>query len=986
MHFRVLFSLTIAGLWAGSAVAQVPVVTGVLNSGDYTPEVAEGALISIFGSNFAPQLTQASRVPLPTTLAGVTVELVDGSRTVALPLLAVSAGQINAQMPYQVSGSVQIRVRNAAGTSAPASVNVLPSAPKLLTWTMDGKGQAIALHSDYTPVNSNSPAKTGEVLILYLTGLGAVSPAVPEGSPAGNGTPGAPLNHAVYEPLVLIGGQPARVWYSGLAPSFAGLYQINVQVPGGVPSGAGAVAVSAAGQRSQPNVTMAVSSRWVAEATAQVGAGGGTIQTGAASLALSAGAVGESREITIYRDTNPQPGPGDKFRASDVVTVTGLPETLNAPLTVSLNLTAEIPDRYQPFIALRTSGGAGDGVIYLDARKEGGKLIATVPPAPAGTKTAPGAKYAAAADAGVQSSWTMWAVTGYYAIKSGQGHFRIVFPAEDLIEGGADEIADALESAYRKIADLGLDWGKRNGASSWPIDVSIEYFEDDRRDRWGEEGSTFWGVQRQGINLNAHFITRRENIENMRITAGHELFHLMQNLYDLESAPSTWLWMEEAVSTWFERRMAKDPAYVSATVAPPGSDNFLFLTRRGLEYPPGEPARVQEHGYGASMFIESLTRRHGDKILGQILSLMSVRAMGLRARPLYSPVAAIHRAATDVGIEWTQFCESYMAGQVYAGRPAFPAPELIAGNSQSYRWLSASDTGPVWEGDYPDLSAKLYQVDLRASFAANTKLTVSLLGGGPTGMAIIYRFGPGEWTRLGIVRDASFEFSNAERMAQAGQRLVIMVVNSRAVAPYAGRTRMTLRVRAGSSALDWLQLTKTFSFLLRMSACSLNTATNRESCTGNEVLVANHAGQQDVRIPITWSGARFNIKGRTTVMNSTGGNFDLDISGEMDAKGETLTKARILVKSYYTSGGDAGKLMEDWDIELTDYPLTGNLSGVLAMCANCWAGFQPRNLADWSKHIKINKMSRYSSIDGRETTRFVRIESVTRSNVDFWRL
>lgn len=972
-------------LLAGSASAQAPSISGVLNSGDYTNEIAEGALVSIFGGNFAARTTVASQAPLPTTLDGATVELIAGSRTVALPLLAVSAGQINAQMPYDVSGAVQVRVRNAAGTSAPVTVTILPSAPKLLTWTMDGRGEAIALHANYSPVRSDSPAAPGEVIILYLTGLGAVTPAVPAGSRAGNGTPSAPLNHAVYEPLVLIGGQPARIHYAGLAPSFAGLYQLNVQVPETALSGANSIVIAATGQRSQAGVTMAVRSRWIAESSGVVGAGGGEVQSGAARVTFGAGAVEGSRQITIYRDSNPQSGPGDKFRASDRVSIVGLPESLNAPVTISLNLTQDIPDSYQPFVALRTSTGAGDGTVYLDARKQGRQLIVTVPAAPVGTKAATAAKFAGVDQAEVQGAWTMWAVTGYYALKSSQGHFRVIFPAEDLVEGGAEEIADALETAYRKIADLGLNWGKRNGAFSWPIDVSIEYFDGDRRDRWGEEGSTFWGVQRQGINLNANFITRRENIERMRITAGHELFHLMQNLYDLESAPSTWLWMEEAISTWFERRMAKDPSYVPATVAPPGSDNFLFFTRRGLEYPPGEPSAVQEHGYGASMFIESLTRRHSEKIVGQILDSMAVRATGIRARPLYQPVQAIHRATGDVGIEWNRFCEGYMAGQVYAGSPRFPTPDLITGNADIYRWTSATDTGPQWEREYPDLSARLYAVDLRAQFPANTKLRISLGGGGAEAMAIVYRMGPDEWTQLAIVRDTPFEISNAERMAQANQRLVIMVVNSRAVAPYTGRTKLTLRVQSGASLWDWLRLTKAISIHARLRACFLNI--DREYCSGSDFDIANYGvTTSDLRVPMTWSGNRFNLKGRTTLISSSEGNFELDISGELDATGETLKYARILLKRYGSSGSDAGKLIADWDVELFDYPVNASSARyALAMCTNCGLTYEPLRPPDWSKHIKINKMSQYSTLDGRETVRFTRIQSVSSSWVIFTR-
>src|SRR5690606_5603322 len=116
-------------------------------------------------------------------------------------------------------------------------------------------------------------------------------------------------------------------------------------------------------------------------------------------------------------------------------------------------------------------------------------------------------------------------------------------------------------------------------------------FTGDRADRWGEEGSRTFGVRRMGINLNATFLEKRENWEYMRITAGHELLHLMQALYNPAGALTPWLWFEEASATWLERRLTSIPEYVPPTVRPSAtinpsarSDNYTFLSR-GLEQP-----------------------------------------------------------------------------------------------------------------------------------------------------------------------------------------------------------------------------------------------------------------------------------------------------------------------------------------------------------------------------------------------------------------
>jgi uncharacterized protein (TIGR03437 family) len=102
-------------------------------------------------------------------LDGTSVE-VNGQ---AIPLFFVSPKQINAQMPFGVSGQAQVRVRTSAGVSAASTITLLASAPRLFTKTMDGRGAPILVHSaDWSLVSAASPARPGEYLILFLTGWG----------------------------------------------------------------------------------------------------------------------------------------------------------------------------------------------------------------------------------------------------------------------------------------------------------------------------------------------------------------------------------------------------------------------------------------------------------------------------------------------------------------------------------------------------------------------------------------------------------------------------------------------------------------------------------------------------------------------------------------------------------------------------------------------------------------------------------------------
>ena len=99
-----------------------------------------------------------------------------------------------------------------------------------------------------------TPATVGETVVIYCTGLGAVTPAVQEGLAA----PTTPLSRTVNTVGVTIGGQAAQVAFSGLTPGYAGLYQVNAVVPSGITTGeAVPVVLSVAGQTS-PVATIAV--------------------------------------------------------------------------------------------------------------------------------------------------------------------------------------------------------------------------------------------------------------------------------------------------------------------------------------------------------------------------------------------------------------------------------------------------------------------------------------------------------------------------------------------------------------------------------------------------------------------------------------------------------------------------------------------------------------------------------------------------------
>ena len=171
---------------------------------------------------------------------------------IATPLFAVASvdgqEQINLQVPYELTGqsTTTVVVNNNGALSDPVEVNVLPAHPGI--FTLDGPAGVILHAATFDPVTTSNPAAPGEMVVVCATGLGPVAPAPLTGAPAS----ASPLSLTSIPPVVTVGGIVAEVLFSGLAPGFVGLYQVNTAVPLDAPSGDLDVVIQTDGQPSNP--------------------------------------------------------------------------------------------------------------------------------------------------------------------------------------------------------------------------------------------------------------------------------------------------------------------------------------------------------------------------------------------------------------------------------------------------------------------------------------------------------------------------------------------------------------------------------------------------------------------------------------------------------------------------------------------------------------------------------------------------------------
>jgi len=222
--------------------------------------VAPGSIASIFGTGMAVVTDRATvDPPLPVALGGTRILLDEFE----MPQSYVGEGQANVQVPWELAGrpTAALTVMMGPVASTPVMVPLPTYSPAV--FALDASGQGAVFFAENLgliagPSSSEfaaRPARISDFIVNWGTGFGAVTNQPPTGSATG---PNDPLAETVVTPTVRIGQIIAQVVFSGLAPGFPGLYQINARVAEGTLSGDAVPLVVTIGGRQANEVTIAV--------------------------------------------------------------------------------------------------------------------------------------------------------------------------------------------------------------------------------------------------------------------------------------------------------------------------------------------------------------------------------------------------------------------------------------------------------------------------------------------------------------------------------------------------------------------------------------------------------------------------------------------------------------------------------------------------------------------------------------------------------
>jgi uncharacterized protein (TIGR03437 family) len=252
-----------------AVLAPLPPIKSVVNAASFlTGQISPGELVTLFGSGMGPATaayatTDPATGKLATSIGGVQV-LFNG---IPAPMIYAGSTQVSAVVPYEIASvaNPSVWIGFAGQTSNAYQLSLATATPGLFAQNSAGSGPGAILNQDNSLNGPSHAAAKGSIIQMFMTGEGQTSPQGVTGKITSVSLPPPQVTPAPLLPIeIWIGNQPGLRWpavytYAGEAPGMvAGVMQLNVQIPTGVPSGTLSILVYVGGSISQSSITVTV--------------------------------------------------------------------------------------------------------------------------------------------------------------------------------------------------------------------------------------------------------------------------------------------------------------------------------------------------------------------------------------------------------------------------------------------------------------------------------------------------------------------------------------------------------------------------------------------------------------------------------------------------------------------------------------------------------------------------------------------------------
>lgn len=504
--------------------------------------------------------------------------------------------------------------------------------------------------------------------------------------------------------------------------------------------------------------------------TIQIGNTGGQLVVDDFELTVPQGSFSTEHEVKLYKF--PEKASFDGNEASVFYKVSGIPNDYSQSLQLRVKTNGSLSE--STLIAL----GESNYVSSLDSVVMGFQLLPSTLEADWVQAEIPSLDVDGKGDDD-ETDLTFGAVTGYKENDS-KGNFKIYFPKG--LEDKAAKLNLFLEEAYTLYNSQPFGF-KYDARTSWPVSVTIK--------KMGVLG--FYENSKLGNNWGYMMFNSQalDNEEELKITAGHEFFHLVQSLYDPRFGyikaikPGPFVWFDEATAAWAEEKFSTQAGYASVT----RSTTNKLAVFNGAQV--GSLSNPADHGYGMSTLIKYLVNKPtiGEGFLVKVYEKLYDGTT--------NPLSAVNACLPDPMLldnYYGDLIDDYINGEIYDD----VSPSTWIGARDGVFTISkAEDSLATFNVEYPHYSANVYQVKLlNPEFTDEDRLQFSISGGSGRWLHV-YKYNSSGIEKISDNYDEVI-IPDIKNLKTAGWNLVAVVVNTNGMSSYEGSDLINLKMSVES--------------------------------------------------------------------------------------------------------------------------------------------------------------------------------------------
>lgn len=490
---------------------------------------------------------------------------------------------------------------------------------------------------------------------------------------------------------------------------------------------------------------------FVLQSTKTIGNGGGTIQTQDVEIVIPAGSFSYEHEIKLSKKTI-QSYLG-LTTASVFFRLEGLDIYYSIPIQIKIKLTSGSASSNIMLVTedafIKSLNKIDKGYFPIDGTESGGYFICELP--------ALSGRGLSVQKSGSDDEATIDFGTVVITSKpSTTGKFKVRYPAK-IAEAQVDNLLSYLDQAYTTINSLGFDIASKR--TKWPVEVTLVELPDDVD---GYSVNSIWGNNYGYMLINMNKVNESDA---MKVTTGHEFFHIVQSLYDPRSSyfkakfASDHYWIDEATSTWSEKLFTSEQDYI-----PNNRDGFETTPLKGLLS--GGLANPREHGYGLSSFIKYMTERCGQSYASDLYKNIN------NSDAVFN---AVNKAANlSLSSLWLDYLKELILGNIYEDNiNTYINSEMTT----KFRIKTEADSVAEYKKNYLNFSGMLYNVTLERTFTSEESLELQLEQGADYGEIMVFKYKSSSIELISSVSD-NLTVKDLKILQESGYNILILVADN----------------------------------------------------------------------------------------------------------------------------------------------------------------------------------------------------------------